>query len=485
MEKEKLFYFSPYERLITHIKIIDAKKRTDSKIFSSEYMLYTFKVICPFNSWSISKRYSEMKEFYDYLLKIKPNIKFPPFPPKRFFSTKESTIIERRNSFEEIFSFVLQHIDILKYKKLREFFKIKKNTLAIYIKNCILINENKVSYDLIDEESSSSSLECSSGDSRGSNKDKENDKNKDFDSSKNNNNENNIINDNHININTSEYITKHSVYKNYIDTKCYFKVYEDFKFQLGNFTKRSQVSFYIITEFLRNLKVHSSHIIEIINDFTDYLKLKNKWKKFNDNEIMYIFLGMNKGDLRDEYFQYIFTEKKDSNKTMNMSLSDKSTKTSTIQSISNININNLNNSNISSFNTKNAFKDIFDDQHLEGLFYYIGNFEENYLGAKSCLNLLNKIFERRFNPEIDKYITLFKKIDIKNIKKMNLCKFAVMNNCVNQQLCHNILRVYVDGLDEDNIVKILTELDADIKFIDNFLEIYYLDENNNNAYNLE
>ena len=478
MEKGKLFYSSSYERLITHIKIIDAKKRTDSKVFNSEYMLYTFKVITPFNSWFISKRYSQMKDFYDYLLKIKPNLKYPPFPPKRFFSTKESTIIERRNSFEQIFLFVLQHVDILKYKKLKEFFKIKKNILAIYVRNCILINENKVSYDLIDEDSSSSSIEFSS-DSHGSNKEKENEKNKEFENNK-SSHENNIINDNQININTSEINCKYSDYKKYIDTKCYFKVYEEFKFQLGNFTKRSQVSFYIITEFLRNLKVHSSHIIEIINDFTEYLKLKNKWKKFNENEIMYIFLGMNKVDLHDEYFQYIFSEKNHSNKTLNISLSEKSTMTSTIQSMSN-----LNSSNTSCFQVKNAFQDLFDDDHLEGLFYYIGNFEENYLGAKSCLNLLNKIFERRFNPEIDKYITLFKKIDIKYIKLMKLCKFALTNNFLNQNLCHNILKVYLDGLDEDNIVKILSELGADNKFIERFLENFYLDDNNNNAYNLE
>jgi len=40
-------------------------------------------------------------------------------------------------------------------------------------------------------------------------------------------------------------------------------------------------------------------------------------------------------------------------------------------------------------------------------------------------------------------------------------------------------------LDEDTITKILKELDADTNFIDNFLENYYSDDNNNNAYNLE
>jgi len=45
--------------------------------------------------------------------------------------------------------------------------------------------------------------------------------------------------------------------------------------------------------------------------------------------------------------------------------------------------------------------------------------------------------------------------------------------------------MFVDGLDEGNIIKILKELEADANFIDKFLENYYVDDNNNNAYNLE
>ena len=266
-----------------------------------------------------------------------------------------------------------------------------------------------------------------------------------------------------------------------MDTKNYFKIYEEFKYQLGNYTSRSQVSIFIIIEFLRNLKIYSSHITEITNDFTDYLKLKNKWKKLKDNEIKTLFLGINKSDLHDDYFEFLFSGDTNNNKTINGSITDKSTMSSTLQSGSNLN----NSSNSNRFYSKNIFKDFFDDQQLDGLFYYIGNYEKNYLGAKSALNLLNKIFERRFNPEIDRYIVLLKKIDVKYIKIMNLCKFALTNNCLNQKLCYNILKIYVDGLDEDNITKILTELGADSDFIDKFLENYYIDDNNNNAYNLE
>lgn len=477
MEKQKSSLLNINERLITHIKIVSTKKQKDTNFLNSEYMLYTFKAISPFNSWLISKRYSEMKDFYDYLKKIKPKLQFPPFPPKKiFFNNKESTIIERRNAFEELFLFVLQNVEILKDKKLKEFFKIKKNILAIYIKNCILINKNQVSYDLIDEDSSSSSLDSiGSNKSNKSNNEKESEKSKEFEN-ENNNNENKI----NI-INSSEIHCKKSDFKKFLDTKNYFKIYEEFKYQLGNYTSRSQVSIFIIIEFLRNLKIYSSHITEITNDFTDYLKLKNKWKKLKDNEIKTLFLGINKSDLHDDYFEFLFSGDTNNNKTINGSITDKSTMSSTLQSGSNLN----NSSNSNRFYSKNIFKDFFDDQQLDGLFYYIGNYEKNYLGAKSALNLLNKIFERRFNPEIDRYIVLLKKIDVKYIKIMNLCKFALTNNCLNQKLCYNILKIYVDGLDEDNITKILTELGADSDFIDKFLENYYIDDNNNNAYNLE
>ena len=374
----------------------------------------------------------------------------------------------------------MENIDILKSKKLKEFFKIKKNILAIYIKNCILINIDKISYEVMEEESSSSSYEMSSG-SNGSNKLNNNkEKNKESENERNSFENSNISNKiNIINKNSSDNNIKKSDYKEFIETKNYFKVYEEFKFQLGNYVKRSQVSIFIIIEFLRNLKVHSFHITEIVNDFTDYLKLKNKWKKFNDNEITYLFLGINKGDLHDDYYDFIFSEDNKLNANSFSFLSEKSTMNSSIH-ISN----RLNNSS-ACFYSNNIFKGFFDEQQLDGLFYYIGDYEKNYLGAKSCLNLLNKIFERRFNPEIDKYINLLTKLDISCIKLMNLCKFSLTNNCLNQKLCLNILKIYVDGLEENNIIQILKELYADTNLINKFLENYYTDNNNNNVYNLE
>ena len=532
MEEEKFFYLDNQKRIITDITIINTKLVNQSKIFNSEYILYIIKIISPFNSWHIKKRYSEIKEIYDFLIKKKPKLKFPEFPPKRLFSTKESTIIERKNRFEEIFIFILKNVEILKYNKLIDFFQIKKTLLVIYIKNCILVNENRISYETIDDNSSNSSCDLIniSNNSDKDNKekkisesikikiDKNNNKNQINEKSKNNeenkeeseqnfeknnkindkkdDNSNNNINDiiNNINFNGEEEntnnVSKINIRKIIKSNTNYFKCYEEFKLASGNYTSRSQVSFFIIKELLRNLKVHSSHIFEIISDFTDYIKLKKKWKKFNEKEIISLFIGIYKDELYEDYYQSILKVEKPSKKNSSSSIAEKSTLSSTPQSISNIsnisrtitNISNENFNNIISKENDDIIDEDMNNCNLEGLFYYIGKYEENYFGARSCLLLLNKIFERDFNPEIDIYIKIFKKIDIKYIKKMNLCKLYSINNCINQKLSFNLINIYTEGYNEKKQIKILKDLNADSAFINKFLDNNIFD--NKSPYNL-
>ena len=301
MEEEKNFYLDIDKRIITNIKVVNTKNVSQNKLFNSEYILYIFKITSPFNSWYINKRYSEIKEIYDFLVSNNPKLSFPSFPPKRMFSTKEAIIIERKNSFEEIFSYIISNIEILRYKKIIDFLQFKQTVLLIYIKNCILVNENRLNYELVDRCNSSFSSNDES--STESNKDKKsnqiikikmnskkanklsdekkniikennNDKEKENNTKDmngineiNNDNDNEDINDNvekNMNLNNKKVIS--------LNTN-YFKCYEEYRLACGNYKSRSQVSFFIIKEFLRNLKVYSSHIFEIINEFTDYIKL--------------------------------------------------------------------------------------------------------------------------------------------------------------------------------------------------------------------
>ena len=524
MEQKSTFYSDLNTRIITRVTIINTKLINSTGFLNSEYILYIFKIITPFKSWYIKKRYSEIKVLFDYLVSQNPKLKFPVFPPKRFLSTKESTIIERKNGFEELFFFVLNNIEILKFAKLINFFLIHKTILVIYIKNCILVNENKYTYELLDIVNSSSSSNDLSQNSDDSNKDKnieikqdknppkkqfiqsEGNKSKedlksevDEKDNKINQNANNstdninnvIININNINNSINEQKNNNSekkVYNNLISSNGnYLRCFEDFKLASEKLAHRSQCSFLIVKEFLRNLKIHSSHIFEIINDFTDYLKYKKKWKKFNQNEINALLIGIKKEELIDDYYQYIFTDEKSSFKNTT-SISEKTTLSSTPNSI-NINsiISHNNTINFNKTNSINATEDDFNNKNnsrLEGLLYYIGKFEENYFGARNCLLLLYKFFDRQFNPEVEFYMNIFRKIDIKFIKKMNLCKLCFINNGANQKICFDILNIYIEGYDEKKQVKILNDLNASKSLID---KILYSNYNNsiNDSYNLE
>jgi len=524
MEQKNTFYSDLNTRIITRITIINTKLMNSTGFLSSEYILYIFKVITPFKSWYIKKRYSEIKVLFDFLVSENPKLKFPVFPPKRFLSTKESTIIERKNGFEELFFFVLNNIEILKFTKLINFFRIQKAILVIYIKNCILVNENKYTYELLDIVNSSSSSNDLSQNSDDSNKDKNIEIKQDKNSPKkksiksegnkqkedlksevdekdnkinqkdNNDSDNiNIIINNNNNINNSINEQKSNncekkVYKNLIlNNGNYLRTFEDFKLASEKLAHRSQCSFLIVKEFLRNLKIHSSHIFEIINDFTDYLKYKKKWKKFNQNEINALLIGIKKEELIDDYYQYILTDEKPSFKNTT-SISEKTTLSSTPNSINTNSIISPNNTiNNNKTNNINANEDDFNNKNitrLEGLLYYIGKFEENYLGARNCLLLLYKFFDRQFNPEVELYINLFKKIDIKFIKKMNLCKLYFINNGVNQKLCLDVLNTYTEGYDQKKQVKILNDLNVSNSLIDKILYSKF-SNSINDSYNLE
>jgi len=523
MEQKNTFYSNLNTRIITRVTIINTKLINSTGFLNSEYILYICKVITPFKSWYIKKRYSEIKVLFDYLVSQNPKLKFPIFPPKRFLSTKESTIIERKNGFEELFIFVLGNIEILKFTKLINFFRIQKTILVIYIKNCILANENKYTYELLDIVNSSSSSNDLSQNSDDSNKDKNieikqdknpakkhsiksegnkpkedinsevDEKDNKINQSDNNDNINIFINNNNnINNNINEQKSNNSdkkVYKNLVSSNGnYFRCFEDFKLASEKLAHRSQCSFLIVKEFLRNLKIHSSHIFEIINDFTDYLKYKKKWKKFNQNEINALLIGIKKEELNDDYYQYILIDEKPSFKNAT-SLSEKTTLSSTPNSINTNSIstqsNTINNNNKgNNINTNDDDTNIRNNTHLEGLLYNIGKFDDNYLGARNCLLLLYKFFDRQFNPEVELYINIFRKIDIKFIKKMNLCKLCFINNGVNQKICIDILNIYIEGYDEKKQVKILNDLNASNSLID---KILYSNYNNsiNDLYNLE
>ena len=68
---------------------------------------------------------------------------------------------------------------------------------------------------------------------------------------------------------------------------------------------------------------------------------------------------------------------------------------------------------------------------------------------------------------------------------MNLTKFSLINNCINQKLCFNLINIYVNGYNEQKQIKILNDLNADSNLINKFLDNNLIDSSIYNSFNLE
>ena len=68
---------------------------------------------------------------------------------------------------------------------------------------------------------------------------------------------------------------------------------------------------------------------------------------------------------------------------------------------------------------------------------------------------------------------------------MNLCQFSTLKGGIIQNICFEILNIYISGYDEKKQIQILNELNANNSIIDKILEYKYKEDIFNNSYNLE
>ena len=204
-------------------KIVSTKLKINNGILSSNYILYIIKVITPYNKWYIQKRYSDFEKLNNSLTKYFDLNKL--FPPKRFFKNSELIIQERTKKFNEYLYFLLKNYDILKNQELIEFFKIKKEIIDLYIKNSsMILNEYG--------------------------REKNNFLSRSFSS---------------FNINSLQ-----------LNNDNYFLLFEDFKISSEEIKDKTQITKFVIEEFLRNLDSQIENMGEIVKTFLAYLRYNNK-----------------------------------------------------------------------------------------------------------------------------------------------------------------------------------------------------------------
>jgi hypothetical protein len=349
-------------------KIVSTKLKINNGILSSNYILYIIKVITPYNKWYIQKRYSDFEKLNNSLTKYFDLNKL--FPPKRFFKNSELIIQERTKKFNEYLYFLLKYYDILKNQELIEFFKIKKEIIDLYIKNSsMILNEYG--------------------------REKNNFLSKSFSS---------------FNINSLQ-----------LNNDNYFILFEDFKISSEEIKDKTQITKYVIEEFLRNLDSQIENMGEIVKTFLAYLRYNNKWKKLLKEEIIKLFVGGNLNNYDD----------KDYDLTINYSSEE--TQNSTF---------------ISFMENKSLINPIY----VNGLFFHIGNFKQNYLGSISCLNLLFELLDLEKNPDGEFYRKIFRNCKFEHFQLMNLIELSQLKNYLKENICFEIMRIYFN-INDDNIDK--------------------------------
>ena len=87
--------------------------------------------------------------------------------------------------------------------------------------------------------------------------------------------------------------------------------------------------------------------------------------------------------------------------------------------------------------------------YVRGIFFHIGNYNKNYLGSISCLNLLYDLLNIEKNPDAEYYIKIFRNCKIEYFELMYLNELSKIKNYSNEKICFNIIQIYFNIINDD------------------------------------
>ena len=383
--------------------------------FNKDYVEYSINIKTDYRKWNLKKSYEDFCKLNNILSKILPDINVL-FPPKRFFfKNSENTIKERTIYFQKYLKFLLNKINIFSFEEIIDFIYLEKGIIGLFIKKYNMLK--------IDEENY---LYCSLKNAFNKKNNKSN----------------------------SQYISDEEIISYLNNDNYYDAIFE--------YEKSRQISFdwdhpstvtpntFVIREFLHNLSEIIENKTDIIQNFEHFLKKPNKWKKFNKNEIIELFIGFdedideNENDYNNEKFNRIRSyENQVSKKYTLFNWYDKEKKSK----------------------TKNLDSDDEEENEISqipGLFQQIGDYSKNIFCAIGCLDLLEKLLNTEYNPDYDVYINIFKNMKIYEFNYMKL---------------NNIIKNNIGG-NKTNIkaMKILSLIFSDKK-LEKYIREIIIDEN--------
>ena len=386
--------------------------------YNEDYIVYWVEVHTDYKKWIVKKRYSE---FYD--LNKKLSEKIPElnklFPPKRFFKNSEKTIEERKSCFNKYLQFLFKNKNIFTLTDLLDFIQIDQKIIELYIKKHTMVKKDRdnITYKALKEHFNKMSIKS------------KDEKSKSVGESANVNV--NTLSSLSTKINSKDEINRAMEYANLnkinnsIIESC-DSVYEVEEFNTNYFStlldyEKSNVNYQcfdtqeninlnnkesgaiVIHEFLKDLSAQNiDNKTDIVKSFEEFLKQRQDWPKFSNIDIIKLFVGNDGVDIKEKKLSFNLNNNK-----VKLSLT---------------NVKNIEEMKLNKY--KNYFKEVIYDKDQDaeykeqkipvdeiiekGLFHYIGEFDDNILLSISCLNLLVKLLDNEFNPEVELYLKLFR-----------------------------------------------------------------------------
>ena len=395
--------------------------------YNADYVEYWIEIITDYKKWIIKKRYSQFYELNQKIIQKIPDIN-KLFPPKRFFKNSEDTIEERKTSFNKYLKFLFLKNNIFSFNEVLDFIQIEKKIVELYIKKHTMVKQDqdnlifqslKRSFNrmnLLEKMEKSKSvgenLNINGIDSISTKI-----------SSKEDLNHGKNINNNNINENIFEssdtFYEIEELNPNYYSTLLEYENNKNIQQRQKDNKENDYISYYkkeggtvVIEEFLKNLSQDIDNKIDILKTFEEFLKQKQKWPKFSISDIIKLYVGnINNTTISIDKKLNLGLNKINKSNNNSKKLTDNKEIERKLTS---------KNKKIIDTDKDDKTSDDDDDFVLKGLFYYIGDFSNNILLSFSCLELLVKLLNNEFNPDVDIYLRIFKTRKISDYQSMRL-----------------------------------------------------------------
>ena len=400
--------------------------------FHSDYAEYSLKIETDYAKWTLKKRYDEFNKLNSKLIDRIPEMK-KLFPPKRLFKSTDELICERIKSFTKYFNYLFCNINIFLIEEILKFISLKKEIILLFMKKYTMLKigeENTVFTSLKNAFNITNELEEIIYKTEKKNK----------------------SNDDIINILENENNYYYSILKYEMKRQVSFSWDEP---------PQNTPNLFVIKEFLNNLEEKSENKTDIIQNFEDFLKNNNKWIRLASKEIKLLFIGEDEEDeekIRELLSKTNYIEKK------RKKISSDFKYHSSLEFFEQDDDDDINNNELEDYYLNN-------NKRLNGIFYTIGNYNKNIILSMATLDFLYKLIDSEYNPDAEIYINIFKSLEIKHYKMLNLSKIIKSNiggDKANLK-CLKLLKLIFYDNSRDDFKKVLFEDNSVYKQYSNYI----------------